>query len=533
MKRTISTSGLFFASISAVVGSGWLFGALYAAQLAGPASLLSWVLAGGCVLILAVVFAELATMYPVSGGLVSYVYFSHGNVTGFLLSWITWLSFVILTPIEVQAALQYGSVYLPWISEKESHGIALTPWGYVLAAVLMVLILYINSVGVKIMSRANKYVTYWKIIIPTLVGIVFLMHSSHRENLGTTWDEFAPYGFTGIFSALAAGGVVFAFNGFQHAIMLSAETKNPQRSIPRAIAFSIIAVLMLYLILQISFLLVLPPEFLTNGWSHVSFAGDSGPLVGIATLLGLGWLVFLLYFDAVLSPAGAAIVYCASSSRIVYAMGSYGYMPRFFQSLNKQGVPFRAMILNFFVGMLFFFPFSGWRAMVAFLSSAILLTYALAPISLAALRRQQPDAKRTFKVPYATFVSCFAFYVANMMLFWTGWENISKLIVAIIIGFIIFIMSSLTNEKHISKGDFRAGLWLIPYVLGLGILSRLGVYGGGKGILTFGQDFLLMFLLSVGVFFISRKFCLPPEESLRNTEETLRVYTHSSTEKVN
>jgi amino acid transporter len=76
MKQNMTTSGLFFASISAVVGSGWLFGALYASKLAGPASLISWVIAGICIMMLAFILAELATLFPKSGGIISYVNFS-------------------------------------------------------------------------------------------------------------------------------------------------------------------------------------------------------------------------------------------------------------------------------------------------------------------------------------------------------------------------------------------------------------------------------------------------------------------------
>jgi amino acid transporter len=524
MKQNMTTSGLFFASISAVVGSGWLFGALYASKLAGPASLISWVIAGICIMMLAFILAELATLFPKSGGIISYVNFSHGNLTGFLLSWISWLSFVILTPIEVQASLEYASVYFPWIHTKNGTAHSLSLKGYILAMALMWVILYVNLMGVKMMAKTNKLITYWKIIIPVVVAFVFLTTSFHKENLGSTFEEFAPYGWQGIFSALSVGGVVFAYNGFQHIIMLSAETKNPQKSIPRAVFASLLAVMGIYLLLQCAFIFVLPPSDLLNGWSSLSFKGDSGPLVGMAALLGLHWLVLLLYFDAFLSPAGAGIVYTASTSRLVYAMSTHGYLPVFFRDLNSQGVPHKSLFFNFLIGLLLFFPFSGWQPMVAFLSAAILLSCAMAPISLVALRKQQPEKRRPFKLPFAKSLSLFGFYIANLMLYWTGWDNISKLILAIILGFLAFLVKSFWQKNLFLKKDFKSSIWLIPYLLGLGCISYLGTFGHGRGIMPFGEDFLVLFLFSTAIFALSQKGALSPKDSLSNAENSLLIY---------
>lgn len=522
-RKAVGTSGLFFASIGAVVGSGWLFGSLYAAQLAGPASILSWIIAGFCVLILALIFAELASLFPISGGLVSFPYFSHGNLTGFLLSWITWISFVILTPIEVQAAIQYISVFVPGICYKSENGVHLLFKGYVFATILMILILYVNAIGVKFMAKANKYMTIWKIAIPALVVVVFLFTGANVENLGHNFETFSPYGFKGVFSALAIGGVIFSFNGFQHAIMLSAETKDPQKSIPRAIALSIFACLALYLSLQIAFLLKIGPETFQNGWANLHYEGDSGPLVGLASLLGLTWLVYLLYFDAFLSPTGAGVVYCASASRLVYAMSAHSYMPKALHYISKKGVPSKAMIANFLIGMLMFLPFSGWQSMVAFLSSTLILSYAIGPIALFALRHQIREKKRPFKLPFYKLACLFAFFISNMMLFWTGWHNLSKLIVVIVIGFFVFFLSSLINKKFLTKHDYKAGWWLIPYIGGMGLISYLGEYGGTQ-VIAFGYDFLVIAIFSLILFILSQTQALPKKMCQRNIEATLRDY---------
>jgi len=107
----VSTIGLLFVCLGSVIGSGWLFGALYAMQVAGPAAIISWVLGAGVMLILALVHAEVGGMYPVAGGSARYPHFSFGSLAGFASGWIVWLGAVTVAPIEVEAALQYLTHY--------------------------------------------------------------------------------------------------------------------------------------------------------------------------------------------------------------------------------------------------------------------------------------------------------------------------------------------------------------------------------------------------------------------------------------
>src|SRR4051812_6819607 len=177
-RRDIGLVGLLFSSLGAIIGSGWLFGALYAAQAAGPAALISWVLAGVAVILLALIHAELGSMYPVAGGTCRFPHYAFGALAGFQGGWIMWIGSVTVAPIEVEAVLQYASNYidssnlgnLMYIS---SNGTAvLTAFGYAVAAVLMLLFTIINLVGVKVLSETNNVVMWWKVAIPVLTVIV-------------------------------------------------------------------------------------------------------------------------------------------------------------------------------------------------------------------------------------------------------------------------------------------------------------------------------------------------------------------------
>src|SRR3954447_17538806 len=107
LKRSVGFYGLMFVSLGSIIGSGWLLGALNAAEVAGPASVISWILAAAILTVLALVYAELGATYPVAGGTGRFPYFSHGPLAGFVAGWASWLQAVAIAPIEILAAITY------------------------------------------------------------------------------------------------------------------------------------------------------------------------------------------------------------------------------------------------------------------------------------------------------------------------------------------------------------------------------------------------------------------------------------------
>src|SRR6476619_7422269 len=107
LHRTVGFQGLMFISLGSIIGSGWLLGALSAAQVAGPASILSWMIAACMLASLALVYAELGATYPVAGGAGCFPYYSHGPIAGFTAGWAAWLQAVFIAPIEVLAVITY------------------------------------------------------------------------------------------------------------------------------------------------------------------------------------------------------------------------------------------------------------------------------------------------------------------------------------------------------------------------------------------------------------------------------------------
>ena len=241
-----------------------------------------------------------------------------------------------------------------------------------------------------------------------------------------------------------------------------------------------------------------------NGWAHLSFSVDAGPFVGIAALLGLGWLVILIYANAIVSPMGAGLIYTTSTARIIYGMSKNGYFPQFFLQLNKHSTPTRCIWLNFAVGMFLFLPLTGWQNMISFLVSAVVISYGMGPVSLIALRWQMPNASRPFKLPAGISLSVIAFYICNLIAYWSGWNTISKLTLAIIIGLVCFFIYHQRYNKS-SDIKWRSAWWLLPYLGGLALISYLGSFGGGRGVIPFGWDFVVIALFSLLSLYLAVK----------------------------
>jgi amino acid transporter len=503
LSRRISPTTLFLLSINAIIGSGWLFAPLYAAKIAGPAAIISWVIGGLAAILIAFTFAELSTMLPVAGGTAHIPQLSHGAVASFVLSWIAWISSLMMTPIEVQAVLQYASLFFPSLMHIKEGVPVLALWGYVWAAILMIALCIINIVSYNGLMRFNFIICIFKFsVILLTIFAIFHARFNPANFSGLFASTVSTSGWQAILSAVATGGIVLAFNGFKSGVEMAGEAKNLAIAIPLSTAGAVVACLLLYLGLQICFIGALDPAALKNGWQHLNFTGDIGPFVGLASGLGLVIVFKLLYANSIVSPLGAGLIYVTSTARIVYAMSKIGYLPKFLSYLNHQRFPIWAIVANFIFGMLSFLPLPGWQAMVNFLVSAMVITYAMGPISLLALRITLPAEQRPFRLPAAPILCLLAFYCCNLFSYWTGWETISKLGLVLCLGMILFLIAYWRGKVQLSYQELKAGFWIIPYLFGLLGLSFLGSFGG-QGLIPFGWDFLAIALFSVFILYLA------------------------------
>ncbi len=522
MKRQISNSGLLFTSVSAILGSGWLFGAYYAASFAGPASILSWVIGGLMIIVVAFVFAEVCTMVPVTGSSTRIPHLTHGTMTSFIFSWIIWLTYLALGPTELQAVLQYLSAYFPSLMNEQG---ALSTHGFVIAAGLLFIICTINFFSIRWLTRLNSFLTIFKIIIPLIVSLVILAYFFEPVKvIHSGGSTFAPFGLHGVLIAISAGGVIFTFNAFKLAAEVAGEAKNPKFALPFAIIGSVVICMILYLLLQTAFLSSITPKLLEHGWKNIGFANKLGPFSSIAHLDNLSILNPLILVGAIIGPFAAALVYCTSASRSIYAMSENGYVPALFQKVTTNKNPIYGIVIFFVLGLLMFAPFQGWQAMVQFLTSLLAITYVIAPVNCYTMRDKLPNFDRPFKLPFGKAWSLLAFFFCTLMVYWTGWETISKACFLIMLGLgVIFIYRLTQSSSARFSWNIKESLWFWAYLVGLLVISYCGNYGDGLGYISGAQAAVLLFVLCFVIIRLASKLSLSSAEMTQRIQNAIEL----------
>ncbi len=501
LRRDLGFWGLTGIGFSNIVGSGWLFAAMYAAQTAGPAALLSWIGAGLLCGLVALVMIELGASRPEGGGTVRWPLFANGRLVGTLVGWSVLLS-VGGTAAEISAIMQYTAHYLPGLY----NGHTLTLAGLALACGLTMLLTALNWFAVRLFARLNTLVSIFKIAVPIATVLALVASGWHSGRL-TDHGGFAPYGYVACLTALAGGGIVYSVNGFQAPLDFSGETRNPRRTLPWAVLAGIGLALLMYLALQVAYLFTVPEHLLGGGWRGVSFDSPFGQL---ALILNLHWLSTLLYADAVLSPGGSAYVGVAIDARHTYALAKNGTIPRYFMKVDEgSGMPRRALVINLVVIVLFLLPFGGWQDIVSVMGDMYLLIYAASAVAVAVFRTEAGGGTAGW-VPGLRWIAPLSFVVASEFVYWSGWQHLRLALPMVLAGLLLFLgmrrpgaratVDDGAGPRRPLAAELRTGAWLVVYLLALTALSWLGTFKG-SGHLPAPYDSLTVAAVALAVFF--------------------------------
>ena len=513
LKRDVGPIGLLFAAIGSIIGSGWLFGAFNASAIAGPAAIFSWLIAGVMILLIGLTYAELGPMFPISGGVVRYPHIVWGSFASYSLGFITWISTAAVPAIEVEGALTYATKYAPFTEASTAGGIkvhVLTPLGILLAAILLAVFVAVNAYGVRLFAQINNVLVWWKLVVIVLVVAVFIVSAlagvggmGGPANFGS--HGFAPAGLPGIFVAISTAGIVFSYLGFRQGIELAGETKNPKRNIPLAVIGATLITAVIYMLLQIAFTMGVQGSALAKSgtWEKLSFTNDFGPLAAIATASGLTWIAVLLYIDAVISPADTGLVYTTIASRVSYAFGRNGNAPRWLARTSNRGVPWWSLVLVYIIGLILLLPFPSWQQLVGFITSGTVISFAAGPLTVTALRRREPGRERTFRLPGGHVIPLLAFYSANLIVYFAGWETNQKLFLTIVIGYVLLLVLELVGhgKAHKPPLEFRSGWWVLPWLVLLALISWL--FDPTSHPALFGWGFVAEAVLTLVIYWLA------------------------------
>lgn len=498
-RRTLGPVALTAVGLGSIIGSGWLFGAQRAAGIAGPAAILAWVIGAVVALTIALTYSELGAMFPKAGGMVRYGQYSHGSLAGYLAAWANWIAIVSVIPGEATASVQYMSSWKWQWAKDLFDGKELTGTGVALASVLLVFYFFLNWFAITLFAKTNNAITIFKVVVPVLTAGALMWSHFDTHNIEVS-GGFAPNGWSAVFTAVATSGIVWAYNGFQSPLNMAGEARNPGKSLPKAVIGSILIALVIYIALQVAFLMAVPSADLSDGWSALTY---KSPLADLAIAWGLNWLAIVLYADAFISPSGTGMIYAATTSRMIHGVQENGHLPGIFGKVDpKTGVPRPALLLNLVVAFLFLAVFRGWGSLAEIVSVATVISYITGPVAVMSLRRIAPGLKRPVKLRAMPVIAPVAMIFGSLVLYWGKWPLTGKVILIMAVGLPIWAWYELRKPWAELKPHLKAGAWVVAYLLVMAFVSWAGgTEFGGKGYLAEGWDLLVVALIGLAFYF--------------------------------
>ncbi|GMA62299.1 APC family permease [Alicyclobacillus fastidiosus] len=474
-RRKLSLLDLTLLGVGSMVGSGWLFASQTAATMAGSIAWIPWLFGAFAVMLIGLVYGEMAAAIPRAGGFVRYPDYTHGSLVGYLIGFASMMAYSSVAGVEAEAVRSYASSYIPGLEIIKGTATNVTFVGDLFQIALLVLFFLINYWSVRVFGKINTIVTALKFIVPLLTILVLLFHF-HPSNFAVT--TASPGGIHGAMQALTTGGLVFSFLGFRQAVDFGAEARNPQRDIPRAIVFAVLLSTLIYVMLQLVFIGAVPHNLIANGWQGVTF---KSPFANLLETLGLGWMAVIIFADAILSPSGTGNIYLAGTARTLFAWARNGYFYSVIGKIDKRtGLPRGALWLTLILSIVWTLPFrfSMWSGLVNAVTSATVMTYMIGPVGVAALRRYAPELHRPYKLKGLHILAPAAFVCATWIIYWAGWQTDSLLIGFTLASLILYFafMDKDAASRQRMKNEWKSGIWLIVYYLFVGVMSVLGSF---------------------------------------------------------
>ncbi|MBZ4018104.1 amino acid permease [Streptomyces purpurogeneiscleroticus] len=406
LRRSLGMWQLTMISIGATLGTGIFVVLGEAVPDAGPAVIISFVIAGITALFSALSYAELAGTIPVSGSSYSYAYATLGELVAWICGWCLILEYgVSVAAVAVGWGQYLNELLAGTLGFTIPDAIAAPPGDggiFNLPALLVVLLAMAFLLGgAKESARANAIMVAVKIAALLLFcGVAFM---------GVRAGNYAPFMPLGMAGVSAAGATLFfSYIGFDAASTAGEEAKNPQRDLPRAIMLSLVIVTALYCLVAAVAVGALP-------WKE--FTGTEAALAGIMKdVTGQSFWAVLLAAGAVVAIASVVLTVLYGQTRILFAMSRDGLVPKVFSKVHpKTGAPrANTVIVSLFCGILAAAVPLGQLADAT--SIGTLFAFALVNIAVIVLRKTRPDMPRTFRTPLSPLFPAIGFLLCIWMM---------------------------------------------------------------------------------------------------------------------
>ncbi|MEE1883816.1 amino acid permease [Pedobacter flavus] len=453
LKRTLSSANLVALGIGAIIGAG-LFSltGIAAAENAGPAVVLSFILAAiGCAFA-GLCYAEFASMIPVAGSAYTYAYATMGEFMAWIIGWDLVLEYALGAATVAVSWSRYLLELLHKHGLSIPHHLAVSPFETVklgdgtiidgglinLPAIFIVCLLsFVLVRGSKESATMNNVLVVIKIVVVLVfiaLGWSHINPENHIPFIPENTGKYENFGWTGI--AAGAGVVFFAFIGFDAVSTAAQEAKNPQKGMPIGILGSLIVCTILY---------VLFAYVMTGLLKYTEFAGDAKPAATAFAVTGYSFLQDALIVAILAGYTSVILVMLMGQSRVFYTMSKDGLLPKFFSNIHaKFSTPWKTNIffMIFVSAFAGFVPVSDLGHMV---SIGTLLAFVLVCIGILVLRKTDPDTPRPFRTPWVPFVPIMGILVCLYLMYSLPAESWGRLVIWMALGVIIYFVY---GKKH-------------------------------------------------------------------------------------
>ena len=497
-KKDLGLWSVIMLALGGILGNAIAYAPVYTLADAGPIGILAWPMAMVMILPIGLVFAELASTWPKAGGIAYYPSKSNGPLVGAINGWSSMVGYLFVGPGIVFAVVEYLSFYYPSLY---ANGI-LTYTGIVVAEIILILIFLVNILRIKHMGNINLILTIVSIILIAII-IIALSFYFKPSNLGSpNVGGFAPYGFTGLFSAITI--TVFGFGGFRQPIDYSEEVKNPGRSIPIAIVVALLGSGLIFTLEAFVFAGAINFSkfgIADGNWS--ALLNYSSPYATIAKTLALPAIIIIAIIAALLATFKDGVIYYGSTARVGEILSREDkFFPKFLGRINKNGLPIFSIVMVLLVTIIIVALGRSLATIVGIIVDGFLLSYAPGAVSLSVFRKTDPDTHRPFRLPLAKVLAPIAFVVANLLVYWSGWSAI-EIIVPLDLAGVIFIFV----YNHYTKLDGKYamyGIWLPIYLVVIVVLSYIGSnLFGGHNFIVFPYDTIIFIIITLIFYYIA------------------------------
>ena len=455
LQRTLGAANLTGLGIGAIIGAGiFVLSGTASAQYAGPAIVISFIVAGIACAFAGLCYAEFASMIPVAGSAYTYAYATLGELFAWIIGWdlileylfaastvaVGWSGYVVsflkdfgitIPPYLTKAPFEHSDE-LGWVSTGSLFNMP--------AVLVIVIITALLIVGIKESARFNNIIVIVKLIV-ILLFIIFGFMYVNADN----WHPFIPentgktgeYGWSGILRA--SGVIFFAYIGFDAVSTAAQEAKNPQRDMPIGILSSLVVCTILYILVSlvltglVSFQLLNVPDPIAVA---VNAAGD-----------GLKWLRPFIKMGAIAGLSSVILVMLMGQSRIFYSMSKDGLLPSSFKALHpKFHTPHVSTLITGTAAVAFagLFPIGLLGELV---SIGTLLAFLIVCLGILVLRYTRPELHRPFRTPFMPYTPILGALSSLFVMSYLPLDTWLRLIIWMAIGIMIYFFYGKKHSK--------------------------------------------------------------------------------------